>query len=451
MTKPAIRALALLLAPALIPAALGAQEDPLGITLADALALAKRESPAYRRALARLDAAGVQVRAGWGAFLPDIRGDLSFAGTTGSTVTGQDDFGRATSLPEAVDFEQSSATQTLSSSITIFDGLQNLNNLRASQADRNASWAGVAIEVNRVEAEVARRFFSSLTASRLISLEEDLLESAREQLDANTRLFRVAAADQVDVLGAQVDVAQQELALERARNDREKVLLELKEQIGLLEEFDVEPVGELPRVFDPAALSVDSLIEEAFQQNPQLTQFQARLRASERRASAARGLRLPSISASAAYRRSVSLNSYDALFELNPRNESLQFQFGLSLPIFTNFETSQRIAEADLTRREAEENLREERLQLEREVRSALIDLENAHQSVLLARRSAELSRRRVELAREQFRLGAIAFTNLQSVIGAASQSERDLINRELEFAQAWVTLQERVGSPTSE
>ena len=36
-------------------------------------------------------------------------------------------------------------------------------------------------------------------------MELELLVSARERLDANERLFRVAAATQVDVLGAQVE------------------------------------------------------------------------------------------------------------------------------------------------------------------------------------------------------------------------------------------------------
>ena len=438
----------LLLSVLLLPLAptVRAQQVPANLSLEDAIGIAKQRNPAYRRSMATLRSAGVDVRAGWGAFLPDVTGRLNFVGTTGTTVTGQDDFGRATNLPSPVDFQQSSASQSVSSSLTLFDGFQSLNTYRASRAARDAAAAGVDSEERKLVAEVARRFYDALNTRRLIELEQRLLESAREQLDANQRLFRVAAASRVDVLGAQVDVSRQEIAVDRVQSEARKAILALREEIGIEEDIEFETVGALPEPFDPSVLDPEELVKLAFEASPTMSQLEANRRSASLRASAARGQRLPSITASATYSRSVNLGSYDALFDFNPQNRSFQFSLGLSWPLFNNFQTDQRVAQADLTYRRADEDLREGRLQLERSVRSGYIDLQNAYESVQLARRAADLSRQRVTLARQQFRLGAIPFTNLQTVIDGASQAERDLITRELDFAKALVTLEERIG-----
>jgi outer membrane protein TolC len=96
----------------------------------------------------------------------------------------------------------------------------------------------------------------------------------------------------------------------------------------------------------------------------------------------------------------------------------------------------------------AEESLRAGKLAREREVRSALIDLQNAYRGVALAERAAELSNERLRLSRERYAIGAISFADLQILINRAAQEERQVINARYAFAASAVTLNERVGRP---
>ena len=175
---------------------------PAQLTLEDALSIARARNPAYLRAVALADASGTEVRAGFGAFLPSLSANLSWSGNSRTIITGEDDFGQPVRLPDPLTFRSSAASQSVSSSLVLFDGLQNFNSWRAARAGASAAVEGVSYQAAAIDAEVSRRFYTALQARRLIEVEEQLLSVSRQQLDATERLFRVAARTEVDVLGA---------------------------------------------------------------------------------------------------------------------------------------------------------------------------------------------------------------------------------------------------------
>ncbi len=442
-----MRSIAALLATPLFLSTVEAQV-PARLSLEDALTLARERNPAYRRVLAQANASGADVVAGYGAFLPSLTGNLNFYGSSNTVVTGTDDFGKPIELTDPLTFRNSSTTQTLSTNITLFDGLQNLHNLRGARAGATAADAAVAAEAAALEGEIKRRFYDALRFRDLIALEEELLEARRGQLTATERLFRVAAQTQVDVLGAQVDVSRQEQALETARGEAEKAVLHLAEQIGISGEIEFEVEGDFPAVFDPSSLDVDSLADIVQRHSPVLRQYQALSDQAAFSARAARGGRWPTITASLSFGRSLRLDGYDALFEFNPKDRAWNFGFGMQVPIFTRFGTSQAIAQAVANHRAAEENLREVRLQLERLIRSAVIDVQNTYRQQQLAERSAELGRERLRMAREQYLLGSRSFTELQQIVSTTASDERQALAARLEYANALVSLEELIGRP---
>lgn len=432
----------------LAAAPLMAQQVPAALTLADALAIARERNPGYLQAVNTARSQGAQVRAGWGAFLPTLTANLSFSGNDSRTVTGDDDFGRAVQLPQPVDIRRSSASQSVAARLTLFDGFTNLHSARASGATATAAVASRALAGNRVDAETTGRFYDALRTRSLIALEDQLLELARQQFANTQRLFRAAGATQEDLLGAEADVANQELALDRARGEADKAKLAVREQLGFSEPIPFEVVGTLPDVWNPQTLSVTELIDRAAASSPRVLQLEAQANARNLQASAARGSRWPTISVNASYGRSVSLSSYDALFKFNPQNRGFGFGMSLEFPIFTGFQTSARIAQATADAWNADEAARAGRLNVERLVRAAVIDVQNAYRGLELAQRSAELSRERVRLGRERYAIGGIDFTNLQLLIDRSAQAERNLINARFQYAQAVVNLEEQVGGP---
>lgn len=441
-------ALVLLATALLLPAPVVAQSVPDTLTLGDALTLAWELNPAFRRAVVQADASGADVRAGFGAFLPTLNADLGFSGRRNTQVTGTDDFGQSVELGSPITFRTSTSTQTFSGQWTLFNGLENFNNYKAARSGQDATDAGVDVQSTTIVAEVTRRFYDAVQAKRLIEVEEALLEVSRQQLDATERLFRVAARTEVDVLGAQVQVAQQEQALASALGDERKARLRLIETIGLDERATFEVSGELPAAFDPSTLNADGLVATALLRNPRIAQREAQAAQAGHSASAARGRRWPTISANVSIGRSESQSTFGQVGNFNPEDRSIGFGLNFRWPLFTGFQTSQAIAQASANENVAHENLREERLRLEREVRSAHIDLVTAYRRLVLAERAVELSRRRLAMAQEQYQLGTIGFTDFQQIVTSASQDARSWLQSELEYVRSGVTLEELVGEP---
>lgn len=419
---------------------------PARLTLEDAIAIARERSPELTQARNTLSAQGSQVRAGFGALLPTLSAQLSFGGSDSRTVSGLDDFGQPVEEEIVRRFRSSSSSQGLYAGLTLFNGFRNLKTLNSAKASLSAAEEyQIAVEA-RVDAETTRRFYDAVRTRQLIALEERLLASAREQRDNTSRLFRIASATQEDLLGAEADIASQELQLSRAEGDAEKAVLAVREQLALVEPIAFAVTGELPQAWDPSALDADSLVALAVRTHPDIARLDATANAAHLRAGAARGGYWPTVRLGASVSRSTQASGYDALLDFNPQNRALGFSISLDWPLFQGFQTRAQVAQASVEALNAEESLRAAKLAREREVRAAGIDLQNAYRGVALAERAAELSNERLRLSRERYAIGAITFANLQILIDRAAQEERQVINARYSFAASAVTLSERVG-----
>lgn len=423
-----------------------ADHVPERLTLERALEIARQRNPTYRKTMNRVRSAAAAERSRWGALLPRLQTSLSMGGFSSRTVTGEDDFGEPRALPEAVEYEGSNTSQRVSMSMTLFDGFAGWNGLEAARAATDAASAGRAQEALRLDAEVKRAFYDALGAARMIELEERMLAAARERLATTRELLRVARTRPEDVLGAEVDVARQQQELEAARGEARKAKLRLLQAMGVEDAAEFVLEGRLGDAVDPGRLEADVLVERALAGSPRIRAARAEVDRAANAADAARAERWPRISLSAGLSRGMNVGSYEALTMLNPQNRSLSFGLSASLPLFTGFETSRRIAEAEASQSNAREDLRAARLDVERLVREALIDVENAYRSLELAEHAAELSRRRLEMAQERYQLGETSFTELQQLIERTAREERGAIQARLVYARALATLEERVG-----
>jgi outer membrane protein TolC len=145
----------------------------------------------------------------------------------------------------------------------------------------------------------------------------------------------------------------------------------------------------------------------------------------------------------------MGLRNYGAFKQFNPQNWSFGFGVGASIPLFTRFQTSNQIAQAEAAATDAEHDLRASQLDLERQVRASIIDLTNAHRSLILADERADLSRQRQELAQEQYRMGgSISFTELQQMFDRTAEAERQALEARFTFINARIALEALLGAP---
>lgn len=417
------------------------------LTVEEAVRIARENNPGFRKVQNDALVADAEIRRSIGGLLPSLNARLDFSGFSSSRVTGENDYGQPVELPQAIDFKGSSAQQGVNVGMTLFDGGATIRGISAARASAAAIDARIYAEAARLTGDVTRQYYAALRSAGLIAVEKQLLASAQERLDRTERLLRVAGSSPVDVLGARAEVASQEQQIARAENEARKQALLLKEVMGLPGDVDFQLASDIPPIIDPASLSKEVLLASALTNSPVVHQADASARAASKRASAAAAARWPTLSASAGFGRSMSLSSYDALLELNPQNRGFNFGINATIPLFNNFRTSLQIAQAHAAESDAKEDAREARLRVERQVRSAFLDLEHSHKLLQLAERKAQLSRERLELAQEQYRNGAMSFTDLQNVIDRTATAEREVVDARFGYVNARTFLEEYAGT----
>jgi outer membrane protein len=438
--------LAMICAP---PAAGQAAGAPESLTLEAAVELALEHSPQFLRQLNQVTATRHAERQSLGQLLPSLSAGMSFSGNTFRSKTAEDEWGRPISETEFVQSTSSNTSQGLSGSTTLFD-LRSIRGYGAARARTAEQAAAVELQAALLRTQVGVDYYDAVLRAELVAVEERGLATARENLAAIRQLLRIAARQPTDVLGAELQVAQAEQSLQRARGAARKAALQLKARMGVAMDRSFDLTSAFPAPFDPARLDLEPLLARAAAGSPRVAQQRAAAEAAERSLGAARAARFPTLTGGYSWMRSANLPEYGAFREWKPENQNWGFRLELGMPLFNRFQTANQVGQAEVEATNASQWLRESRLELEREVRAALIDLENAYTGVQLAERSAEIAREQLRQGQEQYRLNTLDYTALQRMVDQVAAAERDVLQAYHSFAVALLTLEEKVGGPVA-
>ena len=427
-----------------------AAADTVVLTLEDALNRARGSNPTYRQAVNRTELNGTEMRSTWAAqVLPQARLNLFQTQFTGNlTRRATDNFGNPIERPETdwTYFSQTSQSLDLSWRIqgaSIFNALdrQRLTNLDREIAETRA--------LTDVQIVVRRAFMDVLEQRDLMRAEEETLAGRRTDQDAAERLFGLAMKTRVDVLNAELATEQQALALRQQRAEFEKAKLALHTRLG---DEDLGPVrlAETPLpIFDPAALDGDALVRMAVDVNPELRQADVAVQSADVGLSEANRAWWPSLFLNFNVARRAQTPQGDALFDVSfDEDLDQRFYIGLEFPMFNEYfqnRTGTRQARVELNN--SMEARREAELRIRETVRSALLELENQHESLRLAERSAEIAGEALRLAREEYRLGSRTFEALRDAFDQEADTRRQVIQARHSFVDALLSLEEAVGA----
>lgn len=420
------------------------------LSLSEALSIARVDNPTVLQATNQLT---LNEPERWnylfGNLLPDVTVDLFSTGYSGNLQRRATDvFGNPVDSPTADWVYFSNTRQSVNLSWQI-QGLSLLNAARRRSQRVTERDLGVSSAQWTLRAQVHRQFFEALEQRELLSTEEALLEGRRIDLASAERRFEIAGASRVDVLNAEVQVAQQEIAIERQRGALEQALLQLRQTLGgnAVAEVEDEP---LP-LFDPTGLDDDVLVRQALTMNPSVREAEGQVTGARIGVNEAKDTWWPTIQAN--YRFSVLAQDQEtsALFDFGYDELDLgqNFSLSLSFPALNNFfQTRENNVSAEVQLANQEIVLDQRQLEIEASVRSQLVTLRNEWRALRIAERSAEVAAQSTELAREEYRLGIRTFEELQTTVEQEANAVRQELTARYAFVDALLALEESVGSP---
>ncbi len=400
----------------------GAQDqETRKITLKEAIETAVERNISSIQASDRVASGKVSVNQAAAQFLPDLR-----ASASGSRR-----------------HAESSVTAGMSSSLTLFDGLGNVNSLRAAQLGLQADRQSYEHARQTVIFQTASSFLNVLMNRELVQSQRENLEAQRQQLALIEEFYKAGNRSLADLLQQQAAVAQAELQVFSAEQAEGVSKLQLLQTMGVEPTVGYEavplPVDQLNLELE--APDADSALQEALAHRADLAGEKAQVEAASRQVSVARSAYWPSFSVSVSGASNYSSQNKtggfsDQMLETSPElNAGLSF----SVPVFDRLSTSSNVQKARITLRNEKLNLEDLQRQVTLDVRQALLDYETAVKRLRAADAQLQYAEQALAATTERYRVGAATLVELAASRAQYANARTERVQAGYSVMKAWL------------
>ena len=302
---------------------------------------------------------------------------------------------------------------SISSNVTLFNGLQTLNNIKLKQLEFEISKYETDEFRNDISLTIAGRFLQILFNEELFLIAKNQVEVIRQQRERTKKLVDAGSLARGSLLDIEAQVALDELQLVNARNQLDLSYLDLI----LLLDLDTASEFEIirPEIENPDAFPLDGTPAQIFNAAlgilPQVKSAEYRVEGSLRGLSIAKGAISPRLTLAGSYGTGYSdarknlvdfietgfdtigattdmipviTPSYDFRYEttsfIDQLTDNLNYAVGLnlSIPIFNGLQTKTSISKAKISLKNAEYELELLKDQLYNDIQIAYADAKAA-------------------------------------------------------------------------
>ncbi|HJQ66911.1 MAG TPA: TolC family protein [Gemmatimonadales bacterium] len=400
------------------------------VTLDEAIRRALTVQPAMVQALGDQRNAGAASRSAWGAFLP------TFSTSASASRSNQPRFdpNSTNQLPPVYSYSGG-----LTARLELFDGFRRFANLRATNANGEATGAGVLNQRFQVMLQTKQAFYDALAKEDLVLVAEAQVRRAQQQLVISVQKLHAGSATRSDSLRSVVDFGNARLTLLQAQANLANSQATLGRQIGM--DVSVRAVADsiLPGLPDTTALR-GMLLETA----PQVVQADAQARAARSQVWTARAQYWPSLTVTYSNNRTGTASPSLPLFSNYPENFS--WSFGLSWTLFNGFSREQSQVTASVNRDVAEARAADMRRQVGAQLTQQMAALGTAFTKLGISSDNVAAATEDLRVQQERYRVGAGTILDLLTSQASLTQAQTDLVQARFDYLIARAQLEALVG-----
>lgn len=346
-------------------------------------------------------------------------------------------FGRSIGLDNTYQNTNSSQTSfSISSNITLFDGLRMKHNIDARKADLYASEADLEKIQDDIIMSVSTAFLQVLLNKELLQIASDQIELTKANIERRTELVRSGKMAQGEMYELEAQQAKEELNRVQAESNLKLALLDLAQIMELedFENFDITAPSAETLVNESPLLSSHTVYESALLNRPEILGAQYRLNSSEKEALMAKSQYYPTLSFGA--------NMGTGYYNMNGRendsfnsqlrnNRSTSLGFNLSIPIFNRFQLRNSVRNAQLAVENSKIEIDKVKLDLHKRIEQAYYNAIGAQSRWDAAQKSETASREAYRFAEQKYESGRAnsyelfqAKSNLVQVLAEQAQAK---------------------------
>ncbi len=372
---------------------------------------------------------------------------------------------------------------SINAGVTLFNGLQQWNNIKQSQENVNASKLDVDANNQTIILNIASAYLNVLFATEQLKTAENQIGITRLQENRTQKLYDAGSVAKNSLLDIQSQIANEELLIVNAQNSYDIALLNLTLLLDLpsAEGFSIiKPELSEPNINENIA-SAESALSQAVNSQAAIKAAQSRIKAAYLSIEMAKGSLLPSLTLGGSYGTGFSgLSSivtntttvpvnigqtvsgedvfYNQVIPIGTKttpygtqltsNINKSFGFQLSIPIFNGFQVKSQIARAKINYENAKLNESIAKRDLNRNVRQARADCIAAIKKYSATKKSVEAFSLSFKNFESRFELGVINSFEYNDVKNKLTKVKIDLLQAKYDYYFKMKVLEFYQGKP---
>ncbi len=275
---------------------------------------------------------------------------------------------------------------------------------------------------------VTQTYYFALFAKSAMEVSNEALKSARENLDQVQKFFDSGKSSRLDLLRAEVQVANLKPSVISAENNLKRAFSNLNIMLGF--DSDKQIVLSDKLEYKKSLLqdmTLKELVEMAKLNRPEIAILDNQREIAEKQLAISKGAYLPTLSLGTTYQYMGMKNDLD--FTSDDFNKSFNTSLSLSIPLFNGFKRSAKVQKAKIQTNEV-------RFQRNSAVDGIRMEVENGYYLLEEAEKKVETQQKTIEQAKEALRLATLMYKE-----GAATQL--DVLNSNLSLKTARMNYQQ--------
>jgi outer membrane protein len=402
------------------------------LTIQDAEQIALRNNPNISIAHLLALAQGQVTREVRSVEMPTVSGDLTAVGAhENSRIT-------AGYLSNSSVYDRAAGGLTVNQLITDFGHTHNL--VLSAQSNAKAQVESERATELDIRLTVDQAFYKALTAHAVLQVALQTVAQRQATTDQVGALAKAKVKSDLDMSLASVQLSQSNLLLLDAQNNAQASLAELNNVLGSEANQQYTLVDETTANPQPPPQDPEALLQAAIDSRPDLAALNDRYASARQFSTAQRDLWMPTVSALAAaggtpVRSDQIMSSWYGVAGAN-----------INIPVFNGFLYSADAKEAKLRAQAAQEDVRNLRDTIARDVRTAVLNAQTAFQRIGVTKEELDQANFALDLAQARYKIGLSSIVELTQSQLAQTQAEIDNTTARYDYQTALAEVRYELG-----
>lgn len=411
----------------LLPATVGAEElvkKGQTLDLQRCIVIALEKHPRIQAATSTIMAGESRVGQARSGYYPQLSGSAGYSRMDPTSTS-------ALSAAQVYD----SYSSSLSLSQNLYDFGKTSTQVKIQELNRDSSRSDLDSIITQVTFAVKQAYYGLLQAGRNRDVAREVVGQFQQHLERAKAFFEVGTKPKFDVTKADVDLSNAKLNLLKAENAFRLGQVTLNNTMGIPEAPDYEVVDQL--AFQRVMIDLDEVTRKAYERRPDLMAIAVKRKSQEQSIELARKGYYPTVSGSASYGWGGGNFPLDQGWSVGAQ---------LSVPLFSGYLTKYQVEEARANLDVLAANEALIRQTIYQEVKQAWLNLQEAADRIATAELTVRQATENLDLANGRYAYGVGNPIEVTDALVSVSNAKTAHIAALYDYRLAQASLEKAVG-----